>query len=106
MKVVEELKQERPFELGLLFPGSDPSKPIDLRFPWEKALKESGVVDFRFHDLRHCTASYLLMNGASLPVIAEILGHKTLQMVKRYAHLSEDHKRNVVEEMNQKYFGV
>lgn len=106
LKVIEQLKIERPFELGLLFPGVNPINPVDLRYPWEQAIKKSGITDFRFHDLRHCTASYLLMNGASLPVIAEILGHKTLQMVKRYAHLSEDHKRNVVEEMNQKYFGA
>ena len=45
------------------------------------------------------------MNGASLAEIAEVLGHKTLQMVKRYAHLSESHTLGVVERMNQKIFG-
>jgi len=45
------------------------------------------------------------MNGASLAEIAEILGHKTLQMVKRYAHLSDDHVSNVVASMNAKIFG-
>jgi len=51
------------------------------------------------------TASYLAMNGASLLEIADILGHKTLQMVKRYSHLSEDHKADVLERMNKKVFG-
>ena len=37
------------------------------------------------------------MNGASLLEIAEVLGHKTLQMVKRYAHLAESHTAGVVE---------
>ena len=37
------------------------------------------------------------MNGATLLEIADILGHKTLQMVKRYSHLSEDHKADVLE---------
>ncbi|CZR34229.1 Uncharacterised protein [Legionella pneumophila] len=46
------------------------------------------------------------MNGASLAEIAEILGHKTLQMVKRYAHLSEAHTSKVVARMNEKIFGV
>lgn len=105
LKVITELRDKRPFEIGLLFPGHNPQKPIDLRFPWEKALEKAGIEDFRFHDLRHCTASYLLMNGASLPVIAEVLGHKTLQMVKRYAHLSEDYKHGILEDMNEKYFG-
>ncbi len=45
------------------------------------------------------------MNGASLMEIAEILGHKTLSMVKRYAHLSEAHTAKVVSRMNQAIFG-
>jgi len=44
------------------------------------------------------------MNGASLLEIAGILGHITLQMVKRYSHLSEDHKATVLEKMNEKIF--
>jgi site-specific recombinase XerD len=45
------------------------------------------------------------MNGATLAEIADILGHKTLQMVKRYAHLSEPHTASVVEKMNENIFG-
>jgi site-specific recombinase XerD len=45
------------------------------------------------------------MNGASMAEIAEVLGHKTLQMVKRYSHLSEAHTAGVVERMNQRIFG-
>ena len=45
------------------------------------------------------------MNGASLAEIAEVLGHKTLAMVKRYTHLSEAHTRNVVQRMNTAIFG-
>ncbi len=78
---------------------------MDLRFPWERALKQAEIENFRFHDLRHSTASYLAMNGASLAEIADVLGHKTLQMVKRYAHLSEAHTANVVANMNEKIFG-
>ena len=44
------------------------------------------------------------MNGATLAEIAEVLGHKTLQMVKRYAHLSDQHTAKVVERMNKKIF--
>ncbi len=44
------------------------------------------------------------MNGASIAEIAEVLGHKTLQMVKRYSHLSESHTASVVEKMNDKIF--
>ncbi len=45
------------------------------------------------------------MNGASLVEIAAILGHKTLSMVKRYAHVGEMHTAGVVARMNQKVFG-
>lgn len=65
----------------------------------------AGIDDFRFHDLRHTFASYLAMHGATLAEIAEALGHKTLAMVKRYAHLSEAHTRNVVQRMNAEIFG-
>jgi len=45
------------------------------------------------------------MNGATLADIAEILGHKTLQMVKRYSHLTEQHTSRVVARMNESIFG-
>lgn len=97
---------ERLEESNLVFPGkADPSRPIDIRPSWEAALKKAEVDNFRFHDLRHSAASYLAMNGASLAEIAEVLGHKTLQMVRRYAHLSEAHTTSVVESMNKKIFG-
>jgi integrase len=87
-----------------VFPSNKADKPIEIRKPWEVAIEKAEIKDFRFHDLRHSAASYLAMNGASLAEIAEILGHKTLQMVKRYAHLSEAHTSKVVERMNQKIF--
>lgn len=78
---------------------------MHIRKSWERILLDCKIEDFRFHDLRHSAASYLAMNGASLAEIAEVLGHKTLQMVKRYAHLSEAHTASVVEKMNNKIFG-
>ena len=80
-------------------------QPIDIRTAWENALLKARIENFRFHDLRHSAASYLAMNGASLAEIADVLGHKTLQMVKRYAHLSETHTSSVVKKMNDKIFG-
>lgn len=101
----EHARIRRRVDTPLLWPGVRPDRPMDLRQPWEKALKQAGIEDFRFHDLRHSAASYLAMNGASLNEIADVLGHKTLSMVKRYAHLSESHKAGVVERMNAAIFG-
>ena len=77
---------------ALLFPSEDDaSKPVEIRKAWETTIKRSAISDFRFHDLRHTAASYLAMEGATAPEIAEILGHKSLQMVKRYSHFTKSH---------------
>lgn len=68
-------------------------------------MRNAGLEDFRFHDLRHSAASELAMNGATTMQIAEILGHKTLQMVKRYSHFSNGHTLDIVRSMNDKIFG-
>ena len=70
-----------------------------------KALSEAGTEGFRWHDLRHFTASNLAMNGATLAEIAAVLGHKQLDMVRRYAHISPQHTAGVVTRMNEKLFG-
>lgn len=106
LDLLREYGKLRRLDTDLLFPSiKDPLKPIDLQTPWETARKRGDITDFTWHDLRHCTASYLVMNGASMPEIAEVLGHKTMQMVKRYAHLSDGHVSNVVASMNAKIFG-
>ena len=85
---------------ALLFPSEDdPKKPIDIKTAWKTALRRAKISQFRFHDLRHTAASYLAMEGATLIEIADILGHKTLQMVLRYAHLSKDHVCEVLTKM-------
>lgn len=100
-----EHSKVRRIDSELVFPGLNGNQPIDIRSAWETALEAAEIEDFRFHDLRHSAASYLAMDGASMPEIAAVLGHKTLQMVKRYAHLSEAHTAGVVARMNSKIFG-
>ena len=85
LELVRERSRVRRIDTDLLFPSpKNPQQPIDLRRPWENALAQAGIEDFRWHDLRHSAASYLAMNGATLSEIASAIGHKTLQMVKRY----------------------
>jgi integrase len=106
LEVLKAHANVKRIDTPLLFPGRvRQDKPIDLRTPWKGALAAAEIEDFRFHDTRHSAASYLAMNGASLAEIAEVLGHKTLQMVKRYAHLSEVHTAGVVARMNESIFG-
>ena len=104
LAVMQSLGKIRRIDTALVFPRADGTAPVDLRYAWKMALQEAGIMDFRFHDLRHSCASYLAMNGASLVEIAEVLGHKTLAMVKRYAHLTEGHTAAVVARMNAAVF--
>jgi integrase len=75
------------------------SKPYEFYKLWKKALKQAEIEDFRFHDLRHTTASYLAQSGASLLEIADVLGHKQIQMTKRYSHLCIDHKQKLINDV-------
>jgi len=92
--LLKERAKVRALNDDRVFPPSKLAKKseyLDLRQPWEKALKLAGIVDFHWHDLRHTSASYMAMSGVSLVEISKILGHRTMQMVSRYSHLSEGH---------------
>ena len=106
LEQIAAVSKIRHIKSDLLFPGLNPLKPIEISSSWCTALKKANIEDFRFHDLRHCAASYLAMNGASSAEIAEVLGHRTLQMVKRYTHLADGHTSKVVAAMNEKIFGA
>jgi integrase len=95
MKLQGSAKSEYVFPNPSGFPGF--FDHFDHR--WSEALTAAGIEGFRFHDLRHCCASYLAANGASLLEIADVLGHKTLAMVRRYSHLTQSHKATVIEKM-------
>ncbi len=69
-------------------------------------MKRADIEDFHFHDLRHTAASYLAMNGATLAEIAEVLDHRTLAMVRGYAHPIDAHASVVAEKMNRAVSGA
>ena len=107
LDAMRERAQVRRIDTNLVFPGRRRyagTLPMDIQNAWKAALERAGIRDFRFHDLRHTAASYLAMSGATLPEIAAILGHKTLNMVQRYAHLSDSHVSAVVERMSAAVF--
>lgn len=115
LALLKQHAKVRRIDTEFLFPGEKPSpqkeckavprseRHFDITAAWNMARKDAKLVDFRFHDLRHTTASYLAMNGASLVEIAGVLGHRDLSTVRRYAHLSESHVASTVERMNQKF---
>jgi integrase len=77
-------------------PATVPAFP---RRAWATALREAGIKDFRFHDLRHTHGSYLAMTGATTRELMDALGHKTPAMAARYSHLANAHKREVAERL-------
>lgn len=68
----------------------------DIRTAFENAVAEAKLDDFHFHDCRHHFASWFVMRGGSLQALKEILGHATLAMTMRYAHLAPEHLRSEV----------
>jgi len=74
----------------------------DIRKSYSTALKNSGITNFRFHDLRHTFASQLVMSGIDLNTVRELLGHKDMTMTLRYSHLAQSHKQRAVDILGKK----
>ena len=85
-----------------VFCKKDGSVIGDIKKSFSTALKKSGIKDFRFHDLRHTAASQLVMAGIDLNTVRELLGHSSLAMTMRYAHLSPDHKKQAVDALSSR----
>jgi len=70
---------------------------------WRNVLEIAGVKDFHFHDLRHTYCSNLLLSGASLKDVKEMIGHSDISMTDRYSHLSLQHQQRVQEQLANHY---
>jgi integrase len=71
-------------------------RPTSIDSAWRDAVARAKIRNFKFHDLRHCCASYMAQAGIPLNVIAEVLGHRKLDMTKRYAHLTTQTKASAM----------
>ena len=92
---------------GFVFPSRvTNAKPVALRRPWETALQRAGIEGFRWHDLRHSAASFLAKGGASLLEIGAVLGHRSANTTRRYAHLTEQHTNGLVLGLADKLLGT
>jgi integrase len=81
-----------------LFFNDRTGKPIlDTKTGFQKAVRRAGIPHIRFHDLRHTFATRLVVRGADLATVSELLGHATIEMTMRYAHPSPDVRRRAVE---------
>src|SRR5208337_3880394 len=95
VKGEHKMKGDEPVR-GRKGPAPVPEMVHNVRRALVGTLDRAGIKNFRFHDLRHTFASHMVMRGASLKDLQELLGHKSMSMVLRYAHLTQEHKKKAV----------
>ena len=91
--------------VGYVFSGRTEGTLLDVKKAWISVRASAGISNFRWHDLRHSFASKLAMRGVDLNTIRELLGHASLAMTLRYAHLAPEHKMEAVSKLNGGHHG-
>lgn len=94
-----EILRKRSRGSVFVCPETKADGQADWRRWFEECCKKAGIENFHWHDLRHTFASRLAMAGVDLRTIQELLGHKTLAMTLRYAHLSQTHTQAAVDKL-------
>ena len=85
---------------GPIFVSRNGDRLLGARHWFEDAIEKAGIQHFTWHDLRHTFASRLVMADVDIRTVAELMGHKKIQMTMRYAHLAPEHKLVAVERLS------
>ncbi len=80
-----------------------PYSSMEVQRAFKDALTKAEIEDFRFHDLRHCFASWNRQAGVDLDTLADLMGHKDTQMTRRYAHIGPQHLADAVAQLEKSY---
>jgi integrase len=86
---------------GPIFIGKGGERLLSARHWFVRAVRKAGLADFTWHDLRHTFASRLVMADVDIRTVAELMGHKNIQMTMRYTHLAPEHKLVAVERLSR-----
>ena len=92
----------RRLDVSYVFFDPATGKPYgDIKKSWASAKRRAGIKDYHFHDNRHTFASQLVMAGVDITTVSKLLGHKSLTMTLRYAHLSPEHHIEAVRKIGE-----
>jgi integrase len=108
VKVLSAWRDQSPNTAAdaLVFPSpKSGGKFTNCKSSWEALLKDAQIENFRWHDMRHDFASQLVMQGVDLNTVRELMGHASLAMTLRYAHLAPQNKLRAAEVLSKFYKG-
>jgi integrase len=96
------MRLPRQRNIEYIFQNTATDKPLgSIKCAFKNALRRAKIKDFTFHDLRHTFASHLVMNGVDLYVVQKLLGHSTIKMTERYAHLQPRHLKDAISKLEK-----
>lgn len=101
LKQMKALHAERAPSTPWVFARGNGERVVCLRKGFNEACNKAGVVDFTIHDLRHTCAAHLISAGVALAEVRDLLGHSTVMMTERYAHLAPARVRDAVRILDQ-----
>jgi integrase len=100
-EILQELRRGNQLKSPFVFLDARGRQLIDVKSPFAGALRRAGIENCTFHDLRHTFASHLVMSGVDLSTVQRLLGHASITMTMRYAHLAPGHLQDAVAVLNK-----
>jgi site-specific recombinase XerD len=96
LQALRQFRDEHCPQSPWVFCRKNGNRLKDIKRSFQSALKDAGIKDFRPHDLRHDFASKLIRSGVPIYEVKELLGHQSMDMTQRYAHLDPNRLRSAV----------
>jgi integrase len=101
--VLRRLAQAKADNHKFLFTNPATGKKyVSVLRSWGTACRLTNISDLHFHDLRHTFGTRSIENGATLPEVKEVMGHKSIQTTEGYVHATEKGKKRAVEALLRK----
>ncbi len=104
-EVFWELRTDHQLRSPFIFTDNQGKHYKNVQRSFDSACKKAGIYDFRFHDLRHTAASWLVMAGVDLVAVQKLLGHSSIKTTMRYAHLAPGHMQKAVNQIGTREVG-